>query len=136
MRKLFQFAAVPVTLEHCLRCIACGEISVSPSADFRCSACGDLLKIDFTAPRAGGVEDIARLKALWRERRASNHSLDSSGVWRFREMLPGLEDWSKAITLREGNTPLYELPRCAYSAGVERLLAKHQGMNPTGSFKD
>jgi threonine synthase len=28
------------------------------------------------------------------------------------------------------------MPRCAKSAGVESLLAKHQGMNPTGSFKD
>ena len=41
-----------------------------------------------------------------------------------------------AITLREGNTPLYSLPRCARAAGVENLLAKHQGMNPTASFKD
>jgi threonine synthase len=28
------------------------------------------------------------------------------------------------------------MPRCAVAAGMERLLAKHQGMNPTGSFKD
>jgi threonine synthase len=31
---------------------------------------------------------------------------------------------------------VYELPGCARIAGVERLYAKHQGMNPTGSFKD
>ncbi len=41
-----------------------------------------------------------------------------------------------AITLCEGNTPLYRLPRCARATGVENLLAKHQGMNPTASFKD
>jgi len=57
-------------------------------------------------------------------------------VWRFRELLPALESDDQAITLREGNTPLYELPQCARIAGVPRLLAKHQGMNPTGSFKD
>src|ERR1035441_10961248 len=28
------------------------------------------------------------------------------------------------------------MPRCAEIAGVDWLLAKHQGMNPTGSFKD
>jgi threonine synthase len=61
--------------------------------------------------------------------------MDQSGVWRFRELLPPLAD-AQAVTLREGNTPLYELPRCAQSAGVDQLLAKHQGMNPTGSFKD
>jgi len=40
------------------------------------------------------------------------------------------------ITLREGNTPLYELPQCSRITGVAPLFAKHQGMNPTGSFKD
>jgi threonine synthase len=39
-------------------------------------------------------------------------------------------------TLREGNTPLYDLPRAAKSLGIHWILAKHQGMNPTGSFKD
>jgi threonine synthase len=62
--------------------------------------------------------------------------IDQSGVWRFRELLPSLSDWNGAITLREGNTPLYSLPGCARIAGVEYLQAKHQGMNPTGSFKD
>ncbi|MGA8273203.1 MAG: pyridoxal-phosphate dependent enzyme, partial [Candidatus Sulfotelmatobacter sp.] len=40
------------------------------------------------------------------------------------------------MTLREGNTPLYELPLSSRITGVSRLYAKHQGMNPTGSFKD
>ena len=35
--------------------------------------------------------------------------LDESGVWRFREILPALHDWNHVITLREGNTPVYEL---------------------------
>ncbi len=47
-----------------------------------------------------------------------------------------LERDDQAITLREGNTPLYELPQCARITGVPRLFAKHQGLNPTGSFKD
>ena len=85
---------------------------------------------------AGDAAEAARLRALWRERKTSNLPLDSSGVWRFREVLPELDDWTHAITLREGNTPLYDLPRCAQIAGVDRLRAKHQGMNPTGSFKD
>ena len=41
-----------------------------------------------------------------------------------------------AITMKEGNTPLYHLQRCARETGVESLYAKHQGMNPTASFKD
>ena len=42
----------------------------------------------------------------------------------------------KVTTLREGNTPLYDLYKCAADVGVDWLLAKHQGMNPTGSFQD
>jgi threonine synthase len=51
-------------------------------------------------------------------------------------MLPHLDADQSPITLREGNTPLYSLAGCARSAGVDQLWAKHQGMNPTGSFKD
>jgi len=79
--------------------------------------------------------DSTSLKRQWRERRSSLDPIDQSGVWRFREILPAIES-KKIITIREGNTPVYELPHCAASAGVDQLFAKHQGMNPTGSFKD
>ncbi len=49
---------------------------------------------------------------------------------------PSCSNDANAITLREGNTPLYDLPRSARLLGLDFLLAKHQGMNPTGSFKD
>jgi threonine synthase len=104
----------------------------------RCAQCGDLLEVvfpDLESGRAAGF-DAAALKHLWQQRRTSRLPIDESGVWRFRELLPALHDWRQAITLREGNTPLYELPRCARIAGVQQLYAKHQGMNPTGSFKD
>ena len=118
-----------------LRCIQCGAARDSAGQDFRCPDCGDLLEVFFPA-WANLTPDPATLKNFWRERKTSRNSLDQSGVWRFRELLPELTDWDTAITIREGNTPLYDLPRCASSAGVDNLLAKHQGMNPTGSFKD
>jgi threonine synthase len=121
---------------YLVRCISCGEANPALASDFRCLRCGDLLEVDFPKWSEGLAPEPGALKALWRERRTSNYALDASGVWRFREMLPKLDDWASAITLREGNTPLYDLPGCAQSAGVERLRAKHQGMNPTGSFKD
>ncbi len=83
-------------------------------------------------PSAGA----AALQTLWRNRKISLDAADQSGVWRFREMLPILPDARDAVSLREGNTPVYQMPRCARSAGVDDLFAKHQGMNPTGSFKD
>lgn len=76
------------------------------------------------------------LRRLWQERLQSHLPIDQSGVWRFRELLPFLHDSGRAVTLREGNTPLYRLDRTARALGLRDLYAKHQGMNPTGSFKD
>ncbi len=117
------------------RCIACASLSNDAGQNFRCAHCGDLLEI--TYPRWNEIKPNAGdLKSTWRQRRLSGSAIDLSGVWRFRELLPSLENVDQAVTLREGNTPLYELPQCARLTGVPRLLAKHQGMNPTGSFKD
>jgi threonine synthase len=114
------------------RCIACGNLSDDARQNFRCAHCGDLLEITYPRWKEGPND----LKSTWRQRRLSQSAVDLSGVWRFRELLPALENDDQAITLREGNTPLYEMPQCARIAGVPGLLAKHQGMNPTGSFKD
>jgi threonine synthase len=51
-------------------------------------------------------------------------------------MLPFLEDEQQVVTLNEGNTPLYALFKSSRVLRMERLFAKHQGLNPTGSFKD
>src|SRR5438477_12920522 len=117
------------------RCIACGDLSDSASQNFRCPHCSDLLEITYPQWKEAGP-DARKLKDSWRQRRLSQSAVDLSGVWRFREVLPILENAEQSITLREGNTPLYELPRCARITGVPRLFAKHQGVNPTGSFKD
>ena len=125
------------------RCIGCGDLSDKASQGFRCAQCGDLLEIIYPCWKEA-APDAENLKATWRGRRLSQRVVDLSGVWRFRDLLPalGASDWSskkdeqRVITLREGNTPLYELPQCARIAGVPRLFAKHQGMNPTASFKD
>jgi len=96
-----------------------------------CSRCGGPLEVQLT----GEVIRTGKLKSLWASRRGSFDPLDRSGVWRFRELLPFEED-SRVITLGEGNTPLYDAPRCAEYAGLRALRLKHQGCNPTGSFKD
>lgn len=75
-------------------------------------------------------------KQEFRVRKTSQDTIDRSGVWRFRELLPFVSDHSKVVTLSEGNTPIYEAPRSAEYARLDALRFKHQGMNPTGSFKD
>src|SRR6516164_2199116 len=99
---------------------------------YNCPRCGGLLEAVYDRPAQSAEE----LKKLWRERRLSNAPLDQSGVWRYREFLPFLDDYRHAVTLREGNTPLLEGPRAAEYGGLDRLVFKHQGFNPTGSFKD
>jgi len=115
------------------RCIGCGAITGAAAQDFRCPACRNLLEI---TDSSWNSRNPVALKSLWRERRTLNEALDLSGVWRFRELLPVPESEEYVVTLREGNTPLYELPQSFRATGVSRLYAKHQGMNPTGSFKD
>ena len=122
-----------------LRCINCGSIRERADQDFRCPTCGDLFEVFYPGwQTARSCQAAGRraedLKHLWRDRKTSQAPADLSGVWRFRELLPTLK--SEPITLREGNTPLYDLPRCAQAAGMQSLQAKHQGMNPTASFKD
>jgi threonine synthase len=117
------------------RCIGCNLLSSTAPQDFRCSQCNNLLEITDPCWNSSSLNATA-LKSLWRERRCSNAVLDLSGVWRFRELLPTPESEQQIVTLREGNTPLYELPLSSRITGVSRLYAKHQGMNPTGSFKD
>ena len=118
-----------------LRCIGCGSTALPDR--FRCEHCRDLLEIIFPGWEQGGPAGLTAqsLKNLWSDRRQALESADQSGVWRFREVLPDIPS-QQIITIREGNTPLYELPSCAKSAGIDHLFAKHQGMNPTGSFKD
>ena len=97
-----------------------------------CSRCGGLLDVDRSEPLA---IDPASLRELWRARLSSFESRDRSGVWRFREFLP-FEDDTAVVSLGEGNTALYDAPRSANYCRLPQLKLKHQGNNPTGSFKD
>jgi len=126
---------------HQLRCFGCGARITGAEAqpDFRCAVCGDLFEVEYPGwgqRRGNDRPNAGALKWLWRERRSSSESLDRSGVWRFRELLPILDSFGNAVTLQEGNTPLYHLTRTSKALGIDQLFAKHQGMNPTGSFKD
>ena len=126
---------------HQIRCTGCAASLAGERipANFRCADCGSLFEVVYPWSVGGvagaSVPNPSALRWLWQERRTSSLAIDQSGVWRFRDLLP-IVDNEHITTLREGNTPLYELPRAAKSLGIHWILAKHQGMNPTGSFKD
>ena len=120
-----------------LRCESCsaemGELDPRTS----CPKCGGLLSVEIELPSERG----ATLRALFDGRvgatpRAGRVDIHNSGVWRFRELvLPGIDD-EDLVTQWEGNTPLLARERVARWAEVPELLLKHEGHNPTGSFKD
>jgi threonine synthase len=116
-------------IQRCIRAECLAEYGLDARL-YVCSRCGGLLDIE----RRARV-DSASLRELWLSRRASFDPRDRSGVWRFRDFLPFAEDVA-AVSLGEGNTPLYDAPRSADYCRLSQLRLKHQGCNPTGSFKD
>lgn len=124
-------------LAHQLRCIGCGAAIAGMDAaeDFRCRSCGSLFDVEYPS-LFSGHSSASAWKKIWIARRSSTDPLNRSGVWRFRELLPFLKDEHSIVTLQEGNTPLYRLSRAEKRFNLQNLFAKHQGMNPTGSFKD
>jgi threonine synthase len=116
-----------------LQCIEqrCQQRYPLDAKEHQCPACGGLLDVQYDFPRI----DPHSLRELWQQRKMSGAIMDQSGVWRFRELLPFVPAGSEVISLSEGRTPLIEVNRTGEWAGV-RLAIKHQGNNPTGSFKD
>ena len=97
-----------------LACIECGE-QFAPFDDVRytCDDCDGLLEVRYA--------DLP----TWDD-------FEGRGVWRYAAALP----FDAGVSLPEGATPLHDVPRLEADLGVKRLRVKHEGMNPTGSFKD
>jgi len=115
-----------------LACIACDEtFAPFDAVRYTCDDCDGLLEV-----RYADLPD-------WDDFRD-----DRDGVWRYAPALPfedsevrsapngGGEAAGGWFSLPEGGTPLHEAPDLRESVGVRSLRVKHEGMNPTGSFKD
>jgi threonine synthase len=97
-----------------LACIECGEtFAPFDSIRYTCDHCDGLLEVRYADPPT--FDDF-----------------EGRGVWRYADALP----FETGVSLPEGATPLHHVPRLEEEVGVERLRVKHEGMNPTGSFKD
>jgi len=117
------------------QCAACGRQMSESEAHARCPHCHGLLEVRHRPPSATG----AALRACFDSRsslRSDAPPHERSGVWRFREIvLPTATD-AQIVTHPEGNTPLLARERVSRWTGAPRLVLKHEGHNPTGSFKD
>ncbi|MGC2192559.1 MAG: threonine synthase [Candidatus Dormiibacterota bacterium] len=117
-----------------LRCSepACARENAEPGITYACASCGGLLEVGYEFDDA----DPSGWRRLWGDRQIGTEEADRSGVWRYQELLPFLSPEQAPVTLGEGSTPLVSSPQAASWAGLDRLEVKHQGVNPTGSFKD
>jgi threonine synthase len=99
-----------------LACIECGG-TFAPFEEVRytCDDCEGLLEVRYAdLPTWEDFDD------------------DRRGVWRYAAALP----FEEGVSLPEGDTQLHDVPRLEAEVGVDRLRVKHEGMNPTGAFKD
>ncbi len=123
--------ARPLTWQLCARCER--ELAAS-SPESQCPDCGGLLEVRHRPPSPGDRGQV--LEALFIGRRGGPDPLDASGVWRYRELVLPDARPEQVVTFPEGNTPLLAREAVSRFAGVDSLFLKHEGMNPTGSFKD
>jgi threonine synthase len=112
-------------------CEQCGKTIDERDASTACPSCGGLLELRHPDPA-----NPRELPKLFTERRQARSGADTSGVWRYRELVLPSVNVEEICSHPEGNTPLLSRDAVGRWAGLERLLIKHEGHNPTGSFKD
>ena len=111
--------------------LACSECNAAAlEGAMFCASCDGLLA--FTLKRAPAP--ASTLLRRFTLRRTSQHELDRSGVWRFRELLPAFS--GDAVTLQENVVPVLDARTGAAYADATQVTYLHLGSNPTGSFKD
>ncbi len=110
------------------RCMSCGTEHDGNQALTICPHCGGLLDTVIDTDQTLTPDDFMP---------TSGTATAASGVWRFRPLLPAISETS-IVTRWEGNTPLYQDARLGDYAGLTggSIALKHEGHNPTGSFKD
>lgn len=117
-----------MTVAWTLKCVVCDATYPGMDVRYRCE-CGGTLDVahDHDLP--------ADYLNLVDARRNSNEPVNRSGVWRFRELILPLPV-EHIVTKPEGNTNLYESQQLSDWIGVDSVRLKHEGENPSGSFKD
>jgi threonine synthase len=118
-------------------CMECGRSYPLEEIRYRCD-CGEPLDIEYDH-----IEELKVSPGTFDARLGARDLPASSGVWRFHELLPEIASGG-IVSRPEGNTNLYIVGagagggfrRIGEHAGLEWLAMKHEGENPTGSFKD
>lgn len=113
-------------MKRVLRCFICKKEFDLFDLKIKCD-CGGPLEVYIKEEG-----DFSFLKDIWEKRLMSKKKIDQSGVWRYRELVFDFDE-EEIITYPEGKTNLYEIKNFL---GLNKIYLKHEGENPTGSFKD
>ncbi len=116
-----------------LKCVACGAEYSPQEIRYSCD-CKGLLDAEHPLASLRVSRELfdRRLAERWGR---PFSPLTASGVWRYRELILPLDE-GQIISRPEGNTNLYHSPQLSTWVGLAGLYLKHEGENPTGSFKD
>lgn len=106
----------------CLECSRCGKQYPKGQLHNLCTDCGKPLLVRYDLTKVAKVLTRAELS-----RRVAS-------LWRYREVLPPVED-SSIVSLGEGWTPLLHTQGLGDVVGMHSLFIKDESVNPTGSFK-
>lgn len=106
-----------------LECEHCGGTSQDLTL-FVCPSCVSPMSVTYR------YDEIAKQVT-----RHSFESEDAAGVWRYGLLLPDVSPANR-ISLGEGQTRLARCTALQKELGLQRLYAKLDSLNPTGSFKD
>ena len=111
-----------------LRCIDCGR-EYGAEAIYECK-CGGLLDVLYDSRK------VKVSREIFDSRTGSGEYPYQSGIWRFKELIHPLIKPKDIVSRPEGNTNLYSHKKISEYVGATKIKLKHEGENPTGSFKD
>ena len=121
------------------RCIECSNHQdLLKERAFVCSACGNLLDVHTDYPKFSSRDAGVYRKVFDRRAIPGPGKENSSGVWRFKELVWPDVDLSKVVTLGEGLIPIVPGGRkvvewIGEDIEIDFIL---EGQNLSGSFKD
>src|SRR5947209_17478831 len=104
-----------------------------------CAKCGSLLDIQYDWSRLPVPRSLSFFEHRWATKGTGTQgTLDFSGVWRFRELMPFYRTEDDVVSIGEGRTVLQQADLLAKQLGMKagNLLLQYEGLNPSGSFKD
>ncbi len=118
-------------MKYNLTCLECKDTYSIDEIRFFCD-CGGLLDIE---PDEAEWNEIYKEKNFFQLIDYRSSRLNS-GVWRYVDFIGINAKKRDIVTRNEGNTGIYKSGKISEFTGLDDVEVKHEGENPTGSFKD